>query len=636
MSNIGWQLTPSSSVGNDFINEGTEIFKSGKWAFLAREVIQNSLDVLSDDKDKLIMDISIDDVPTSIIPNKENLLKHIEGTLSIDDLPERCMKFSNNAKKLLEDDHIRILKISDYNTDGITGSEKENGDIKSNWNALIYDAGNSQKKDKNSAGSFGTGKNAPFALSGINTVFYVTRDINGFYACEGVAKLFTSYIDGKKMDKKIYFANKKEDESFSALNYDESYNTLDKLFLRKDVGSDVIMLCVDFDKEQTKREIIQSVIENFFIIIYDEKFEINVFGVPINKKTLWDVIEKYCNKPIEYTNSNIKYGFIKQYLSVYSGLFDIKEFNEEVAGAGKLRLLISKGNDISGKWVAMFRNNGMKIFDNNIRTAQQNYSAIFLPGDSDVDRFLRTIENPTHDFFDPEVSIDDATERLQANRRYNQIKNWIRNKIEEYTAIEISENDYLEGMEEYIQLDDSDTESNVVNQPDVEIVQYENKTNTVSPMVDDKTTSGDSGVSDFTPKDGKSDAKKDFKGDGTDSPGKDKHGLVKDYHNKFKFYPKVTMNNNVIKMAFSLDDYDEDNFNVEIESIGEDNSVSDYIPKIIEAIDVENGTTLDVLDNKILNVKTSDTNVISITFDRKFESKYKVNIYKVRSDSNES
>ena len=78
------------------------------------------------------------------------------------------------------------------------------------------------------------------------------------------------------------------------------------------------------------------------------------------------------------------------------------------------------------------------------------------------------------------------------------------------------------------------------------------------------------------------------------------------------------------------------NFNVEIESIGEDNSVSDYIPKIIEAIDVENGTKLDVLDNKILNVKTSDTNVISITFDRKFESKYKVNIYKVRGDSNES
>lgn len=636
MKNIGWQLTPSSSVGNDFINEGTEIFKSGKWAFLAREVIQNSLDVLSDDKDKLIMDISIDDVPTSVIPNKENLLKHIEGTLSIPNLPERCMKFSKNAKKLLEDDHIRILKISDFNTDGITGSEKENGDIKSNWNALIYDAGNSQKKDKNSAGSFGTGKNAPFALSGINTVFYVTKDINGYYACEGVSKLFTSYVEGKKMDKKIYYANRNEDESFSALNYDESYQNLDKLFLRNEIGSDVIMLGVDFDKEQTKREIIQSVVENFFIIIYDEKFEINVFDVPINKETLWSVIEKYCNKPIEYTNSNIKYGFIKQYLSVYSGVFETKEFNENVTGAGKLRLLISKGNDISGKWVAMFRNNGMKIFDNNIRTAQQNYSAIFLPGDSDVDSFLRTIENPTHDFFDPEVSIDDASERLEASRRYTQIKNWIRNKIEEYTAIEISENDYLEGMEEYIQLDDSDTQSNVVNNPDIEIVQYENKTNINNPMIDSKTSTGDSGVSDFTPKDGESNNKKDFKGEGTESPGKDKFGLVKDYHNKFKFYPKVTMNDNVIKMAFALEDYDDDKFNIEIESIGEDNSVSDYIPKITEAINVENNEKLDVSDNKILNISTSDTNIISITFDRKFESKYKINVFKLRGDSDES
>ena len=636
MNSIGWQLTKSSSIGNEFIDGSTEIFKSGKWAFLAREVIQNSLDVLREDEDKLLMDISIDDVPTKIIPDKENLIKHIEGTLSIPNLPERCMKFSKNAKKLLEDDNIRILKISDYNTTGITGSEKENGDIKSKWNALIYDEGNSQKKDKNSAGSFGTGKNAPFALSGINTVFYVTLDIDGNYACEGVAKLFTSYINGEKINRKIYYANKKEEGGLSSLNYNESCQNLSKLFLRKDVGSDVIMLGVDFDKEQAKREIIQSVIENFFVIIYDEKFEINVFDVPINKKTIWNVIEKYCNKPIEYTNSNIKYGYIKQYLSVYSSLFETKEFSENVPGAGNLRLLISKGNDISGKWVAMFRNNGMKIFDNNIRTAQQNYSALFFPGDRDVDAFLRSIENPTHDFFDPETSIDDATERLMASRRYNQIKNWIRDKIEKYTAIEIRENDYLDGMEEYIQLDDSEVESKVIKQPEIEIVKYDNKTNTINPMVEGKTTDGDSGVSDFKPKDGKSNDKKEFKGSRTETEGKEYNGLIKDYHNKFKFYPKITMHNNNIKMAFALEDYNDNTFNIEIESIGEDNSVSDYIPKIIEAVDIESNKKLDVIDNKILNIETSDRNIISIKFDRKFESKYKINIYKLRGDSNES
>ena len=636
MSNIGWQLTPSSSIGNEFIDGSTEIFKSGKWAFLAREVIQNSLDALREEQTKLVMDISIDDIPTSFIPNKENIIKHINGTLSISNLPERCMKFSKNAKNLLEEDMIRILKISDYNTTGVTGSEKENGDANSAWNALIYDEGNSQKQSENSTGSFGTGKNAPFALSGLNTVFYVTKDCNGYYACEGVAKLFTSYIDNKKIERKIYYAKKNEDGSLDPLSYDDSLSSMNKLFLRKEIGSDVIIIGVDFDKEQTKKEIIQSVVENFFVIIYEGKLEISVFDVPINKDTLWSVIEKYCDKPIEYTNSNIKYGYIKQYLSVYSGLFDVKDINENVTGAGNLRLMIAKGNDISGKWVAMFRSNGMKIFDNNIRTAQQNYSALFFPGDNDVDKFLRSIENPTHDFFDPEVRISDPTERVQASRRYNQIKNWIRNKIEEYTEIEISENDYLEGMEEYIQLDDSDIESNVVNQPEIEIVQYENKTNKVNPMIESNTSSGDGGVTDFTPKDGKSKKKKEFKGKGTEKPGDDKKGLVKDYHNKFKFNPKVTMNNNSLKIAIALDDYEDDKFNIEIESIGEDNSISDYIPKIVEAKNLENNEELEVVDNKILNVDTADTNLVSITFDRKFESKYKVNIYRLRGDSDES
>lgn len=636
MEEIKWQLTNSSTIGNEFINEGEEIFKSGKWAFLTREVIQNSLDVLSDGKDKLIMKISMDDVPIDVLPNRENLIKHINGTLSLSDLPERCMNFSKNVKKMLEDDHIRILKISDYNTTGITGSEKENGDIKSNWNALVYDSGNSQKKNSNSAGSFGTGKNAPFALSSINTVFYVTLDDNNYYACEGVAKLFSSVIDGKKIDKKIYFAKKNENNSLSALNYEETLNNLNKIFIRNEIGSDVIMFGADFDKEQTKKEIIQSVVENFFIIIYDEKFEIEIFEEKINKNTLWKIIDKYCDKPIEYTNSNIVYGYIKQYLSVYSNLFEVKEFKEDVTGAGKLRLLISKGNELNGKSVAMFRNNGMKIFDRNIRTAQQNYSAIFLPGDNDVDMFLRKIENPTHDSFDPETSIADNNERIQAKKRYTQIENWIRNKIEEFTKIEINENDYLDGMEEYIQLDEAETESKIINQPEVEIVQYENKTNNINPMIESETAIGEKGLSNFTAKDGKSKSKNEFKGENTSLPGDDRNGLIKDSHNKFKFNPKIAMNNNILKIAFALDDYNSEKFNIEIESIGEDNNVSNYIPKIIEAIDCNNNEHLKILDNKILNIKTSDKNIIKIKFDRKFESKYKINIYKPRCDLNES
>lgn len=613
--NIRWQLTKSSAIGNEFIDGSTEIFKSGKWAFLTREVIQNSLDALREDKDKLIIKMNLQNISTKHIPDKENIIKHLNGTLSINKLPDRCEKFTRYAQKLLENETIKILKISDYNTKGIIDSEKDNGDVESAWNALVYDEGNSQKPNENATGSFGTGKNAPFALSGINTVFYATKDINNQYAFEGVAKLFTSYIDGEKIERKIYYANKKEDGSLRPLTYEESIERLDKMFIREEIGSDIIIIGVEFNEEQIKREIAQSVIENFFVLLSEDKLEVELFGEIINKNSLWKMIDKYCNIPIEYTNSNIKYGYIKQYLNVYSRIYDVKEFKEDVVGAGNLRLLIAKGNEISGKYVAMFRNNGMKIFDDNIKTAQQNYSAIFLPGDEDVDKFLRKIENPTHDFFDPEVRIPDPFEKKQAIKRYNQIRLWIRKKIEEYTEIIITENDYLDGMEEYIQLDDSAPENSVVHQPELEIISYENKTNRMNPIDESETVS-------------------ETEEEKTDEVVEE-DGIIKEYHNKFKFKPRIISNNNIVKVAFSLEDYDSDTLNLEIESIGEDNSTSDYIPQITSAINLVNGEELKVDGNKIINIDFTATNLVSIHFERKFESKYKVNVYKMRGENNE-
>ena len=634
-SSIGWQLTKSAVLGGTYIDGSTEIFKSGKWAFLARELIQNSNDAVPENS-KLIMKMDLDDLPIEAFPNRENVLKHLNGTLSIEGLPDRCKEFTLNAKKILESDTIRVLKISDYNTNGVTGSDKNNNDVNSQWNALVYDEGNSQKSSVNSTGSFGTGKNAPFALSGINTVFYVTKDEKENYAVEGVSKLFTSIIDGEKYDRKIYYAKRYEDNRLAPLNYEDSLKNLNKIFLREEIGTDVLIFGVDFDKNKIKEEIIQSVVENFFVLIADEKLEISIFGELINNKTLWNVIEKYCKKPIEYTNSNIKYGYIKQYLSVYSKIIDTYEIIEDVPGAGKLKLLISKGNDITGKWVAMFRNKGMKIFDDNIRTAQQNYSAIFFPGDDEVDEFLKKIENPTHDFFDPEVRISDKSEKQMATHRYNQIKKWIRKKIEEYTQISIVDNDYLEGMEEYLQLDDNETENSVVNLPDVEIINYEPKKVDINPMVESDTAKGKLTISDFKPKDGKSESKNQFTENSDGNKGNETKGLIKDYHNKFKVSPKVTTNNSNIRFAFSLDDYNDDKFNIEIETVGEENLSSDYIPKIICAVDLNNGNNLKIKENKILDIENASTNLISVEFDRKFNARYKINIYKERGEDNEN
>ena len=315
-NDIRWQYTDSNAVGHNLIDSASEIFKTGKWAFLTREVIQNSLDALDPNKGRLIVKMSLDNIETKILPDKDNIIRHLQGTLSISGIKDRCKKFCDAAIKTLNSNNIKILKVSDYNTKGVTGSTCKNDELNSKWNALIYDEGNSQKDSDNSTGSFGAGKNAPFALSGINTVFYSTLDIDSVYAFEGVSKLFTSYIDNKKVEEKIYYAKRNDDGTLSALNKKDAEEKVDKYFLREKTGTDLYILAIDYNEDQIKTEIIQAVVENFFWLLSEDKLEVEVFGQIIKKDNIWQIIDKYCEKPIEYTGNFIKYGYVKQYLEV--------------------------------------------------------------------------------------------------------------------------------------------------------------------------------------------------------------------------------------------------------------------------------------------------------------------------------
>lgn len=80
---------------------------------------------------------------------------------------------------------IDVLRISDFNTKGLQGSEQE---YNTPWHNLVKAAGVSGK-DGSDGGSYGIGKAAPFACSDIRTLFYATKDIDGLSAFQGIAKL---------------------------------------------------------------------------------------------------------------------------------------------------------------------------------------------------------------------------------------------------------------------------------------------------------------------------------------------------------------------------------------------------------------------------------------------------------------
>ena len=191
---LGWKF-PSAMGGQEVgLNNGDiETFKDKPIKYLAREAVQNSLDANVDDRPVKVY-FKTFKLKKDQFPDREGLLKALEGCLAKWSHIPDAKDFFNDAINVLNNDEIDFLRISDFNTCGLTGSENNSG----NWHDLVNSTGVSAKEG-NKSGSHGIGKNAPFACSFLRTVFYNTLDIKGNIASKGVSKL-ASYVLGYNTD----------------------------------------------------------------------------------------------------------------------------------------------------------------------------------------------------------------------------------------------------------------------------------------------------------------------------------------------------------------------------------------------------------------------------------------------------
>ena len=149
-----WRF-PSNDYGEKKgINDsGIATFRGTPLRSLAREICQNSLDAARDKTVRIefnAFDITSDKLPGS------DILK---------DTFERCVAFWNDQKAVttknffanaidrISADRIHMLRISDFNTSGLTGSRAE---VNTDWTNLTKSSGVSDKKGT-SGGSFGIG-----------------------------------------------------------------------------------------------------------------------------------------------------------------------------------------------------------------------------------------------------------------------------------------------------------------------------------------------------------------------------------------------------------------------------------------------------------------------------------------------
>ncbi len=392
---IGWNF-PSNNYGtlNGIGEAGIETFKGTPYRSLAREICQNSLDARMSEDKPVIVEFSYCEIPMSVVWGYGELKDAIENCLDFwkKQKNKKTVDFFRKAVKVIRQETIPILRISDFHTTGLLGSAQ---DYNTPWQNLVKASGVSDKGD-GLGGSFGIGKSAPFACSDLRCVFYATRDKEGIEATQGIARLVSFAV--KDRAAKNGFFKKEQDMLTTGIGYYGEMvknraipecRTLDRDFLRKKTGTDVFVLGFKNQKDWEK-EIIASALDDFLISIYFDYLVVKIGETIISKKTLPRMVEEFKEiAPMAYN----------YYQVLVSPDTDVREEDYGDLGAVRLYILVQNGLH---RGILMSRSNGMKVFDQKNFPSAIQFAGICILKDKRINSYFKEMENPRHDAWEPE------------------------------------------------------------------------------------------------------------------------------------------------------------------------------------------------------------------------------------------
>ncbi|WP_025022703.1 hypothetical protein [Ligilactobacillus hayakitensis] len=387
----GWYFPSGKDLQKESgSNALIEMFNDHPLTSLAREICQNSLDAKREGLDKPVrVEFKVFDVLTKDIPGYEQLKSDILIRAQKEwNHDYKTKKMIEQMQELLDKKKIKVMKISDFNT---TGLRQEN------WESLIEQVGSSVKKDNNSAGSFGIGKGAPFAVSKLRTVVYSTLADEGLKTM-GVMKFVS--IPGDKTGYTTqgtgYFGKN------STKVAREGKIEFDPEITRSEKGTDIYIVGFNEDlAENWEKEITYSLVDNFLFSFFKKKLEVVVGSNKGHILIDYKAAKKIINENRNDKKFNRKYPTIVGYLDVLEdpNRKELKLTAFEKAymlEPGEVHLYVSdKG--VGNRRVLMTRNAGMKIKDQKNISSYLDFSGIFYAEGPLINKRLKVLENPNHD-----------------------------------------------------------------------------------------------------------------------------------------------------------------------------------------------------------------------------------------------
>jgi len=380
MSNIGWEFVSTGGGREDGIHNAMIEQFSGNYNYsLAREIIQNSLDAkLYNSKLPVTVVFKLEEFTPGEFPGQRQLLEVLEAGREYYKLDNDTQEFMKVAIGCLSADTIPFLKVSDFNTRGLSGADD---DKKGGWYNLVKSTGASSKSE-GQGGSFGIGKGAPFAASNLRVVFYSTKTENSFTKFQGIAEL----VSHKKNE------DVKRGPGAFGVGQGSIQNPIDipEKFRRKEVGTDIFIAGYKSEKGWEKN-LIKSILRNFWYAINNNDLIVKVEQTEINKNVLEKLLvdhfmnEKFKDE-IEPKGNPLQY-----YLTFKNG----KMFSNKLPLLGDVNFFFFQIEEQLNH-VAMIRKSHMIIYSRRFNFPG-NYAGVFICDDEKGNQELRKMEPPAHD-----------------------------------------------------------------------------------------------------------------------------------------------------------------------------------------------------------------------------------------------
>jgi hypothetical protein len=376
-----------------FNNAGVETFTGNFDRYLARELIQNSLDARHDYNKPVIMKFQTETYQRTDIPDIDALAATFVRCGDYWSHDKKAREFFAKAEGFAKADAVPALRISDYNTTGVLGGDEER---EKNWFNLIRCAGSSSKGG-GEGGSFGIGKNAPFAASKMRSVLYSTLNTDNEHIFQGVSILVTHKLSNGAKAQNIGFLGGNNGASI------RNKNDIPDRFVRNEKGTDIIVLGFP-PEDKWEYDLVSSVLENFWPAIHFGDLEVTVGATVITKANVANLLQTYSETGGEEFSAHRYYKAFTE---------PTHSFSETLPSLREVSLYVFAGDKDLPNRVAMIRKTGMLIFLKPYR-ALMRYAGVFLCRNDTGNRLLRDMEPPRHDVWDPNHPEKGANKKTEA------------------------------------------------------------------------------------------------------------------------------------------------------------------------------------------------------------------------------